>query len=184
MTDADTCNAPPTAQATPLQQFSDSHRGILCAMRAFEALPELAAAADRSRQVAVATLHLFEDAVMPHHADEESELFPAVIRSAAAGEERSRVEAIVDRLIAEHRSVESLWKTLKPAVKRVASGIDAQLEADAVAALVWAYNRHAEFEEIEFLPLASDILGRNGNHLSALGLSLHLRHAPSPVAHI
>jgi hypothetical protein len=174
----------PAADAAPLRGFSDSHRGILCALRAFSGLPELTAAADRSRQVAAATLQLFEATVLPHHADEEGDLFPAVIRCAASGEERSRVEAFVDRLVAEHRSVEALWKTLRPAVRRAASGIGAQLDAEAVAALVYAYNRHAAFEELEFLPLAAEILGRDGNHMAALGLSLHLRHAPQPVAYI
>lgn len=174
----------PAADPAPLKGFSDSHRGILCALRAFAALPELAAAADRSRQVASATLQLFEGAIFPHHADEEGDLFPAVIRSAHPGEERLRVEALVERLVAEHRSVEALWKTLRPAVRRAASGIAAQLDAEAVAALTIAYNRHAAFEESEFLPLASEILGRNGNHMAALGLALHLRHAPQPVAYI
>lgn len=173
-----------SAEPTPLEGFSDAHRGILCALRGFSALPELAAAADRSRRVGVATLQLFETAILPHHADEESELFPAVIRSAAAGAERGRVEGIVERLIAEHRSVEALWSKLKPAVKRAASGIDALLDPEAVAALVFAYNRHAAFEELEFLPLAQEILGRNSNHMAALGASLHLRHAPQPVAYI
>lgn len=179
-----TVPVPRSVEATPVEGFSDAHRGILCSLRAFSALPQLTAAADRSRRVGTATLQLFEDAVLPHHADEEGELFPAVIRSAASPEERSRVEAMVDRLIAEHRSVETLWKTLKPAVKRAAAGIDAQLDAEAVAALVYAYNRHAAFEEQEFLPLASEILGRNGNHMAALGVSLHLRHAPQPFAYI
>ena len=98
--------APDTA---PLDGFANSHRGILCAMRAFSTLPEFAAAAERSRQIAMSTLQLFEGTVLPHHADEEGDLFPAVIRSATPGVERARVEALVDRLIAEHRTVEALW---------------------------------------------------------------------------
>jgi hypothetical protein len=172
------------AESTPLNGFADSHRGIVCALRAFAALPELAAEADRARQVAAATLQLFEGVVLPHHADEEGDLFPAVIRSAVPGQERARVEALVERLVAEHRSVEALWKTIRPAVRRAASGIAAQLDAEAVAALVIAYNRHATFEESDFLPLAAEILARNGNHMAALGLALHLRHAPQPVAYI
>lgn len=30
--------------------------------------------------------------------------------------------------------------------------------------------------ETEFLPLSQTILGRNSNHMAALGLSLHMRH--------
>lgn len=39
----------------------------------------------------------------------------------------------------------------------------------------------AEFEEQAFLPLSQIILGRNSNHLSTLGLSLHMRHTPTRV---
>jgi hypothetical protein len=177
-------DADPVADTTPLEGFSGAHRGILCAMRAFSALPELAAAAERSRQVAMATLQLFDGTILPHHADEEAELFPAVIRSAIPGAERTHVQALVDRLVAEHRSVESFWKMLRPKVRLAATGIAAHFDADAVAALSFAYHRHAAFEEAEFLPLAGEILGRNGNHMAALGLALHLRHAPAPVAYI
>ena len=169
---------------TPLAGFSDSHRGIVCGLRAFASLPELAAAATRSRAVAADTLALFDDAVLPHHADEENELFPAVLRSAEPGSERGQVQAMVDRLVAEHRSVEALWKQLKPQVKRAAAATAAALDADAVEALVIAYNRHAAYEELEFLPLAATILGRNDNHLAALGMSLHMRHAPHSVPYI
>ncbi len=175
---------PPPLDATPVEGFSDCHRGLLCGLREFAALPELLAAAERARDVAAATLKLFETGILQHHAEEEDELFDAVLRSAAAGEEREHVRAMVERLTAEHRVVEKLWKTHQPAVRRAAAGQPAQLNAEAVAALIGAYNAHAAFEELEFLPLAARILGRDSNHMAALGLSLHLRHAPSPVGYI
>jgi len=46
------------------------------------------------------------------------------------------------------------------------------------------YSAHAEAEERVFLPLAEKILGRNSNHMAALGLSLHMRHAPRILGHI
>lgn len=175
--------ADPTAKH-PVDDFSQCHSGILTGLDAFSKLPELTIAAEQSRMVALATLSMFEESVLAHHADEEGDLFPAVIRSSVPGEERERVQAMTERLTAEHRSVESLWKILKPAVKQAAGGSRSELPADAVASLVHAYRRHAAFEELEFLPLARQILGRNGNHVAALGLSLHLRHAPQPVGYI
>ena len=172
------------ASDAPLTGFSDCHRGIVCGLRAFASLAELVAAASRARTVASATLLLFENSVLPHHADEESGLFPAVLRGAAPGEELARVEALIARLTAEHRSVEALWKTLKPAVRRAARGGAADLDSAAVAALVCGYNRHVAYEELEFLPLAAEIVRRDANHMAALGLSLHLRHAPQPMAYI
>lgn len=172
------------ADPTPIDAFSECHAGILSGLQAFADLPQLAAAAERSRMVAAATLSLFDRAVLEHHADEENDLFTAVLRSATPGEEKARVEAIIHRLSAEHRAIEALWKKLKPAVKHAAGGSRAELDADDVAMLVQAYGRHAGFEEREFLPLAREILGRDGNHMAALDLSLHLRHTQVPVGYI
>ncbi len=175
--DADTASA-------PLTSFSQCHQGILSQLQAFEELPALQAAAARARTVAAQTLVLFRDAVLGHHADEENELFPAVLRSAAPGAEADQVRAMVRRLTEEHRMIEARWKNLESAVKAVAKAGAAELDTVAVQELVQLYSAHARFEEEQFLPLAQTILSRNGNHMEALGLSLHLRHAPQPLGHI
>jgi hypothetical protein len=181
--------APPAAAGLvdltmPLAGFSQCHFGIASQLQAFAELPALLAAAAQARNVASHTLSLFKYAVASHHADEENELFPAVLRSAAKGEEAEKVSAMIKRLVAEHRKIESIWKDLEPAVKAAAKNQPAELDLQAVEALVQAYLKHARFEEAEFLPLAETILGRNGNHMAALGLSLHLRHAPMVVGHV
>lgn len=175
--DADTSSA-------PLTSFSHCHQGILSHLEAFEELPALQAAAVRARTVATQTLVLFREAVLGHHADEENELFPAVLRSAAPETEADQVRAMIRRLTEEHRMIEARWKALEAAVKTVAKAGAAELDAAAVQELVRAYTAHARFEEEHFLPLAQAILSRNGNHMEALGLSLHLRHAPQPLGHI
>lgn len=168
----------------PLTTFSQCHVGITRQLEALDGLPELTRAAQRAREVATATEALFKGAVLEHHAEEEKDLFPAVLRSAAPGEERVRVEAMVQRLTAEHRAVEAIWERLRPAVHAAAQGRPVELDGALVHQLVRGYLQHARFEEEQFLPLAATILRRDGNHLAALGLSLHLRHAPQPVGHI
>lgn len=169
---------------TPIAGFSKCHVGILSGLASFGELPALVRAAERSRRVATGILALFEDSILEHHADEESELFVAVARSAMAGPESDLVSAMVQRLTGEHRVIEALWKRAKPGVKLAASGKNVELDSACFAELVAAYRAHARFEEQEFLPLAQQILGRDGNHLAALGIALHLRHAPSPVGYI
>ena len=169
---------------TPLTAFSHCHEGILSQLEAFAALPELAAAAERARRVAAQTLALFEPGVLEHHRDEESTLFPATLRSAVPGPEADWVQAMAERLTREHRTIEGLWKRVKPGVKLVAAGKVADLDIHAIAELVEAYTAHARFEEEHFLPVAHEVLGRNGNHMAALGLSLHMRHVPTPVGYI
>jgi hypothetical protein len=176
--------APSADEPTPVQQFSNCHGGILSGLRGFAELPALQEAAVRARALAAKTLGLLDHAVIEHHAEEEKELFQAVLRSARPGPELERVKGLVDRLTAEHREVEGTWKRLRPQVQRVAAGKPAQLPAEAVQQLVQTYQAHALLEETEFLPLAAEILGRDGNHMAALGMALHMRHVPMPNAYI
>lgn len=168
----------------PLTSFSQCHAGITVQLEALAGLPALVEAAQRAKAVAAGTVALFKDAVFEHHAEEERELFPAVLRSALPGAERERVEAMVAELTAEHRTLEGLWKRLRPSVEAAAHGRATEVDSGLAHHLVRGYLQHARFEEQQFLPLAATILGRNGDHLAALGLSLHLRHSPQPVGYI
>jgi hypothetical protein len=67
-------------------------------------------------------------------------------------------------------------------LKKVAKGRFDDVNADEVQRLVAKYLAHADFEEKEFLPLSQTILGRDANHMAALGLSLHMRHAHEPIS--
>lgn len=168
----------------PLQDFSVAHAGLLSGMRRFLDLPALAQAAQNARTLAEQTLRLLDEAVSGHHADEEGDLFPAVVRSAAHGPEQERVRGIVAQLVEEHRDIEDLWRRLRPQVQHLAQGKPAHLRREAVDLLASVYDAHARFEEREFLPLAREILSRNPDHLEALGLALHLRHVPLPNFYI
>lgn len=168
----------------PLDDFSRCHEGIVEQLRAFALLPELSSVAQRAREVAAATVALFENGVLAHHGDEESELFPAVVRWARPGLEQERAKSLVQRLTLEHRQIEALWKQHRRAVTAVARGRSASLEKRAAIQLVQAYIAHAQLEEQEFLPLAREVLGRDGARVAALGMSLHLRHAPHIAGYV
>jgi hypothetical protein len=168
----------------PLLSFSNCHAGILSHLKSFAELPALLEPATRARKIAEETLKFFREAVFEHHSEEERELFPAVLTSAVKGEERDRIKIMIDQLTAEHRVIEAAWHKLEPELKKVAKGHASELNLPGVAHLVGSYQAHATFEETQFLPLAHTILGRNSNHMAALGLSLHMRHAPAAIAHI
>jgi hemerythrin-like domain-containing protein len=165
------------ADDAPVQAFSSCHQGIVAQLSELDRLPALAAAAALAQRIAKAADAFFSEVVLAHHAEEEQELFPAVLASAQAGAERERVKGIVERLTREHRHIESAWREIAPAVHQLAKGHEAALDATRIGAFVAEYRMHADHEEREFLPLASQILGRNGNHMAALGASLHARHA-------
>ncbi|BCO27146.1 hypothetical protein MIZ03_2033 [Rhodoferax lithotrophicus] len=117
-----------------------------------------------------------------HHLDEERELFPVVLAHAEKGAEQEQVKTMVKRLTDEHRELETLWKRIESGLKKVAKGRFDEVDTEEVQRLVTQYLAHAEFEEQAFLPLSSTILGRNANHMAALGLSLHMRHSHEPVS--
>lgn len=175
---------PEQATAAPIANFSDCHVGILTKLDRLGELPGLLDAATRARNTAQEALEFFREAVFEHHAEEERELFPAVFSAAQPGPERDKVKALGERLTREHRGIETLWKRLEPGLKRVAKGQDSDLDAGELSLLVSQYTAHARFEEAEYLPLAHDILSRSSQRMAALGLALHLRHAPQVVGYV
>ena len=164
-----------SAPEDPVAEFSGCHRGIVTRLDELAALPPLVEAAERARRSAGELVIFFDDTIENHHRDEERELFPAAISNAAPDDESDRVRALVDRLKAEHLSLESQWGRLRPQLRKAARGEPVSLDTTAVEQLVAAYHRHADFEEREFLPLARDILARESESMALLGQALHLR---------
>ena len=168
----------------PITNFSQCHVGIVAHLASLAELPALLAPAARARKIAADTLAFFDEVITEHHAQEEHELFAAVHDSATRGEERDRVDAITRRLTEEHRHIEATWSHIKPGLKQVAKGLAAELDEALITQLVSDYRAHAAYEEEVFLPLSQTILGRNADHMAALGLSLHMRHARPVVGYI
>ncbi len=168
----------------PITNFSQCHVGIVAHLASLAELPALLAPAARAHKIAADTIAFFDDVIVEHHAQEERELFPAVLESSQRGEERDHVATMVERLTTEHRQIEAWWSQIKPQLKKIAKGHDSELDTVAVQQLVNEYRAHAAYEEAEFLPLSQTILGRNSNHMAALGLSLHMRHARPVVGYI
>ena len=168
----------------PIGHFTHCHVGILAQLSRLHELPVLLGPAALARKTAAQSIAFFGKAMYVHHQEEEKELFTAVRSSAHSGPERQRVEALIVQLTAGHRALEALWESLAPGLHKVAKGQDADLDESALSRLVQEYRLHALLEENEFLPLAETILGRDSNHMAALGLSLHMRHVPHVTAHI
>ena len=168
----------------PLMNFSNCHVGIVSQLDRLGSLPALLAPAELARKTAEGALAFFPKAMFAHHAEEEQELFPAVRASAHVGDERLRIEGMIERLTSQHRELERLWASLEGDLRRVAKGQSTNLDVARLNDLVDLYQAHARFEEDEFLPLSQVVLGRNSHHMAALGLSLHMRHAPDVRAYI
>ncbi len=173
-----------TDTEAPISHFTHCHVGILAQLSRLNELPALLGPAALARKTAEQSSAFFGKGMYVHHQEEEKELFPAVRSSAHAGPERLRVDGLIEQLTAGHRELEALWESIAPGLHKVAKGQDATLDEASLTRLVQQYRHHALLEENEFLPLAESILGRNSNHMAALGLSLHMRHVPHFSAHI
>lgn len=161
---------------SPLDNFSNCHEGIISHLNEFGQITDLIKAATSARKIADDTVTFFRVAVFDHHAEEERDLFPAVLANAKPGEEQSVVQMMIDGLIAEHREIESQWSRIEPKLVKLAKGHLIEIDDTAVQRLVTQYTAHARLEEREFLPLAEKILGRKDPELATLGLALHTRH--------
>lgn len=136
--------------------------------------------ADRqAQQAAVAVMRYFDTSAKHHHADEEVDLFPALLES-MAGSDAVCLRALTASLIADHRELELRWGRLREQLEQVASGQGARLEGDAVAEFVGLYERHIAREESDLLPMAQRLL--SDEELDRIGLAMRVRRnaAESP----
>lgn len=173
-----------SAPDNAVDQFSHAHAGMVMQLDRLSTLPALLAPARMAQETARLAVEFFRVAVFEHHHEEEEALFPAVLESAQAGEERRKVHTLVESLTAEHRLMESIWRQLEPELKQIAQGTGLHINAPLLADLGARYQAHAQTEETQFLPLAESLLKRNGHHMAALELSVHMRHQPTPMGHI
>jgi hemerythrin-like domain-containing protein len=176
----DTCQ--PVHIDPPLAGFSECHHDFVAQLHSALYLPDLVTAAAKARAMARDLLKMFSEGVSVHHAEEERELFPAVLRAAEPGPEMDEVRAMVAQLVREHRDMEARWATLRPSVEAAARGETPALDAALIEDMVQHFFAHAHFEEEHFLPLAQKILGRHDEAMAALGRTLHERHQPAAAA--
>jgi iron-sulfur cluster repair protein YtfE (RIC family) len=111
----------------------------------------------QARAAAAAVLRYFDTAAIDHHADEEIDLFPALIDS-VAGSDAVCIYQLIDVLSTDHRTLEAHWLRLRLPLLQLSTGEPVQLQADDVHALVDLYLQHIEREEQELLPMARRLL--------------------------
>lgn len=127
---------------------------------------------EQAKGAAGAVLRYFDLAAPHHHADEEQDWLGVLQPLWAEQPERL---ALLDRLRAEHRVLEALWRSLKEVLQALVAAADAQtftLAPEQVTAFVQAYQAHIAFEEGQWLVLArqavsDDVLAQLGRSMVA-----------------
>lgn len=126
----------------------------------------------RARQAAAAVMRYFDTAARHHHADEEVDLFPALLES-MAGADAVGLRELTTALMADHRELEHRWSELRRQLEQVAAGDAASLAGGAVTDFVDRYQRHIAREESELLPMAQRLL--SDEELDRIGLAMRVR---------
>lgn len=153
-------SAPSASFEAPLEMLAACHHRVENQCATLRRLvPHLAqhGADDAARSAAAAVLRYFDTAGRDHHADEESDLFPALIES-MAGSDAVCLHDLVDALCADHRQLEAHWHRVRVALQAIAAGQSAALASGDIEPLVTLYERHIEREEKELLPMAARLL--------------------------
>jgi hemerythrin-like domain-containing protein len=132
----------------------------------------------QAQTAAAAILRYFDSAAPAHHADEEQDLFPALV-DAMAGSDAVCIHHLIARLAAEHRVLEESWARLRPALIAVVGGTTVSGLAAAAAEFRGLYALHLAVEEAELLPLAARLIG--DAELDRIGRAMRLRRGVSKV---
>lgn len=108
-----------------------------------------AALADRARTL-VAEL---DEAMAVHIADEESDIFPALLATCDAPARRAQAFELVSSLLVEHREMAEHWHALRIALLAIGSGIAVSFPGGTAASYLALSRAHVAREELELADL-------------------------------
>ena len=168
-------SAPGASFEVPLEMLAACHLRIeqQCAtlQRLAAHLPAHGADAD-ARSAALGVMRYFDTAARDHHADEEADLFPALLES-MAGSDAVCLRELTAGLASEHRELEERWRVLRLTLEQVAAGEPALLAPQDVQAFVERYEQHLAREDDELLPMAGRLL--SDAQIDEIGRAMRLR---------
>ena len=126
-------------------------------------------------------MRYFDTSAVHHHADEEVDLFPALIE-AMAGSDAVCLRELTASLAAEHRELEQRWRALHRRLEQVAGADVATLPDDDVHDFIDLYERHIAREEAELFPMAARLL--SDAELDRIGLAMRARRGALNPTHL
>lgn len=130
---------------------------------------------EQARSAAQSIVRYFDGPALYHHADEEKDLFPAMLES-VGGSDAVCIKDLFEKLSAEHRSLENQWQRLRPLLLELNEGRLVELRQALVQTFIDDYAAHLQCEDTELLPLARRMLGPTS--LAHIGNAMHKRRNP------
>ena len=168
-------DAPSAGFEAPLEMLSACHGRVERQCQTMLRLaPHLAANGpdQAAREAAQNVMRYFDTSAKHHHADEEADLFPALLQ-AAPDAELVRLRELLAALRAQHRELERAWAGLRRKLEGIPLGTTRELDANEVGRMVELYRLHIAREEAELLPLATRLLG--DAQLDVVGRAMRVR---------
>jgi hemerythrin-like domain-containing protein len=174
-------DAPAAGFEAPLEMLSACHGRVERQCQTLLRLvPHLAGKGpdQAAREAAQNVMRYFDTSARHHHADEEEDLFPALLDSAPQADLPSLRE-LVATLGAQHRELEQAWGELRWKLEGIWLGTMRELDAAEVQRMVDSYRSHIAREEAELLPLAARVLGVA--QLDSIGRAMRVRRGIKEV---
>ncbi|HEY9396713.1 MAG TPA: hemerythrin domain-containing protein [Burkholderiales bacterium] len=109
------------------------------------------------KQACTQVLHYFNTSAQQHHADEEEDLFPALLRSVTPPQ-RKRMQALIDTLTADHVEMKKTWEALRANLEAILADKVQTLDAELVDRFQTLYLEHIQREEHDAFAAASNYL--------------------------
>ena len=170
-------SSPSASTEVPLEMLAACHGRVEMQCRTLQRLTEhlLRHGCDEpARQAALAVMRYFDTAAQDHHADEEQDLFPALLAAASASaQDAGATQQLILSLLADHQRLAGLWLELRKTLASVAAGQTSRVYSAEVADFVNAYLGHLEREDSAMLPLAARLL--SDADLARIGLAMRVR---------
>jgi len=128
---------------------------------------------EQARRASQAAVRYFDTCPAQYHADEEEDLFPALLES-MAGSDAVCLRDLTSEMARQHRALEAMWQRLRKPLAALAGGQGATLEGAQVQAFAALHRSQIEREETELLPMAARLL--TDDALEQLRGSMRKRH--------
>lgn len=136
---------------------------------------------EEAQSAAKNILLYFNNAAKHHHEDEEMDLFPVIIKAMEREEfahERQEILCAIEKLLADHRLLESVWSEIRPSLEQIAHGKFHPLDASLVRKMNSTYEAHILLEEKLIFPIAKRIF----NQEMLLNLSFHMTQRRTTIS--
>ena len=168
-------DAPAAGFEVPLEMLSACHGRVERQCQTMLRLvPHVAANGpdQAAREAAQNIMRYFDTSAQHHHADEEEDLFPALLLWAPEAV-LAQLRTLIDALLAQHRELELAWSRVRSKLDGIRLGMQPDLGAEEVERMVELYRTHIAREEAELLPLAARLLA--DAQLDVVGRAMRLR---------